>query len=129
MARLKMAAAIIEAAAEWKKKCLLTGGSVFTGERLWTKEYFGELQTYFVERPDEGSGSFEEKLQGQLEPTSPQARRLWAEMTWVYYLIVKSVTRVKKLDRIRTIWEWSGMPLPQDHPALGDVLDKGVVWS
>ena len=40
---------------------------------------------------------------------------------------MSNVTRVKKLDRIRTVWEWSGETLPANHSALGDVLDKGVV--
>ena len=127
MARLRIAAAILDASEKWKQQCLLEGGSLFGEERLWTKEHFGELHTYFVERPDSGSGSFEEKLRRQLDPTPPESRRLWAEMTWLYYLIVSSVKPVKKLDRIRTVWEWSGAPLPEDHWALGDALDGGMV--
>ena len=128
MARLKTAATILDASEKWKQQCLLEGGSLFGEERLWTKEGFGELHTYVVERPDSESGSFEEKLRRQLDPAPPKSRRLWAEMTWLYYLIVKpkSVTRVKKLDRIRTVWEWSGMALPEDHWALGDPLDTGM---
>ena len=49
------------------------------------------------------------------------------KMTWVYLLISTSVRRITKLDRIRTVWEWSGEVLPEDHPALGDVLDQGIV--
>ena len=127
MSRLKIAASVLDAAARWKQQCLLDGGSLFAEERLWTREYFKELQTYFVERPDGGSRSFEEKLRDQLEPAPPEAKRLWAEFTWVYYLIVRSVRRVTKLDKIRLVWEWSGVELPEDHWALGDVLDKGFV--
>ena len=127
MGRLQKAAAILDAAEKWKQQCLLDGGSLFSEERLWRRENFRGLQTYFVERPDEGSDSFEEKLRRQLEPATPEMRRLWAEITWAYYLIVSSVTRVKKLDRIRTVWESSGTALPEDHWALGEVLDGGVV--
>ena len=127
MARSRRAGAILAAADRWKQQCLLDGDSLFSGEQLWTTERFEELQTFFVERPDPGSDSFEEKLRRQLQPASPETRRLWAEMTWLYYLIVSSVKRVKKLDRIRTIWEWSGTALPEDHWALGDVLDQGIV--
>ena len=127
MGRLNKAAAILDAAEKWKQQCLLDGGSLFSEEKLWRRENFRGLQTYFVERPEEGSGSFEEKLQRQLEPAPPEVRRLWAEITWAYYLIVSSVTRVKKLDRIRTVWESSGAPLPEAHWAIGDVLDGGVV--
>ena len=127
MARLRIAATILEAAEKWKQRCLLDGVSLFGEERLWRRENFRQLQTYFIERPDAGSGSFEEKLRRQLEPAPPEAKRLWAEMAWMYYLIVSSVRRVKKLDRIRTVWEWSGAELPEDHWALGDVLDGGMV--
>ena len=127
MARLKIATTILDAAEKWKKRCLLNGGSLLSEEQLWTREYFGELQTYFVERPDEGSDSFAEKLRHQLDPAPPEAKRLWAEMTWVYYLIASSVKRVTKLDRIRTVWEWSGETLPEDHWALGEVLDGGMI--
>ena len=127
MARLRMAASILEAAEKWKQECLVDGGSLFAAERLWAEANFRELKTYFLERPDTGSGSFEEKLRIQLEPAHPEARRLWAEITWVYYLIVISVTRITKLDRIRTAWEWSGEALPEEHWALGDVLDGGIV--
>ena len=128
MSRLERAALILKAAEQWKQRCLLDGGSVFTDERLWTREHFGQLQTHFVERPDNGTGSFEEKLRRQLESATPEAKRLWAEMTWLYLLIVRGVKRVTKLDRIRTVWESSGAPLPEDHPALGDVLDGGIVF-
>ncbi len=103
MSRLKKAKPVLEAAEFWKQRCLLDGLSLFDGEKLWSFECCRELHKYFVERPDEGSGSFEEKLGRQLEPAPPQAKRLWAEITWVYYLIVASVKRATKLDRIRTV--------------------------
>ena len=129
MSRTSMAAAVLDAAERWKQRCLVDGRSLFGEERLWTNEHFGELQTYFVEQPDESKNrSFLEKLRDQLAPAPPEAKRLWAEMTWVYYLIVNSVRGVTKLDRIRTVWEWSKTALPEDHWALGvDVLDKGIV--
>ena len=89
MSRLERAALILDAAEQWKQRCLLDGGSVFTDERLWTQEYFRQLHTHFVERPDKGTGSFEEKLRRQLEPAPPEAKRLWAEMTWLFLLIVR----------------------------------------
>ena len=129
MGRSTTATTVLNASERWKLECLLGGGSLFGEDRLWTREYFGELQSLFVERPDEGNRSFEEKLRDQLAPATPEAKRLWAEITWVYYLIVDSETvkRVTKLDGIRTVWEWSGVALPEDHWALGDVLDKGIV--
>ena len=126
MSRLASASAILEAAEQWKQRCLLDGGSLFGEERLWTREHFEELKTHFVERPDEGSRSFEEKLRDQLDDAPPQAKRLWAEITWVYWLIDCSVKRITKHDRIRTTWEWSGAALPENHWALREVLGEGI---
>ncbi len=129
MSRTARAAAVLDAAERWKQTCLVEGGSLLGEERLWTSKHFGELQTYFVEQPDETRDrSFLEKLRGQLAPAPPEAKRLWAEMMWVYYLIVDSTRGVTKLDRIRTVWKWSDTALPKDHWALAeDVLDRGIV--
>ena len=122
MDRLDEAKAILDAAEKWKQRCLLGGGSLFSEEKLWRRKYFEELKPC-VERLNKGSGTFEDKLLRQ--PMTSQARRLLAEITWAYYLIVNSVK--KKLDKIRTFWEPPSTPLPKNHWALGDVLDGGIV--
>ena len=127
MSRFKGADAILDAAERWKRQCLLGGGSLFSEERLWTRERFEELRTHYVERPDEGDRSFSDKLRDQLDPASPEAKRLWAEITWLYYLIVNSVTQVTKHDKIRVVWKWSGAEFPEGHWALGDVLGQGII--
>ncbi len=38
MSRLNNAETILEAAEKWKERCLLGGGSLFCGERIWTEE-------------------------------------------------------------------------------------------
>ena len=126
MSRYAGASPILDAAEQWKQRCLLNGGSLFSDEQLWTRENFGDLKTHFVERLDKGSRSFEEKLRDQLDSARPEAKRLWAEITWVYWLIDCSVTRVTKFDKIRTVWVSSGAELSEDHWALGKVLDQGV---
>lgn len=128
MARSEEAAVVLSAADRWKQACLVRGGSLFGDEQLWTADRFRPLRTYFVEQPDEGRGSFVEKLVRQLEPTSSETRRLAAEVTWLYYLIVHSsaVSPARKLDRIRTVWERSGVSLPDNHWALDAPLDQGV---
>lgn len=126
MGRWKHAAAVLDAAEQWKRRCLLDGESLLTDERLWTRACFEQLRTHFVERPDSGSDLFEDKLRRQLDPAPPEAKRLWAEMTWAYDLIANNVKPVTKLDRIRTVWEQSGVSLPEDHWALGEVLECGV---
>ena len=76
MGRLKLAEAVLDAAEQWKQRCLLGGGSLFTEERLWTRGNFEQLHTHFVEKPDEGQDTFYEKLKRQLAPAPPAAKRL-----------------------------------------------------
>ena len=129
MARLKQAEAVLEAAEQWKRRCLLDGRSLFSEEGLWIRENFEQLHTHFVEKPDDGQDTFHEKLKRQLAPAPPAAKRLWSEMTWVYYLISSTHKGETKLDQIKLVWEWSGSELPDDTRALDvdAVLDRGVV--
>lgn len=104
MSRLKHAEPILQAAEQWKQRCLLDGGSVFSKEQLWTLDNFETLNRFYVERLDEGEGRFEVKLKRQLNPAPPGAKRLWAEMTWVYLLFPLNMTTERKRDRIATFW-------------------------
>lgn len=129
MGRLNHVKASLDAAEQWKQRCLLDGGSLFTDERLWTSENFDQLRIHFVEKPHKGSGSFDEKLRGQLDHAPDEAKRLWAEMTWVLYLPVSSslIKPVTKIDQIRMAWEWSGSEFPKEHQALRDEVLNGIV--
>ena len=127
MARWKHAAVILDAADTWKQRCLLEGTSAFSDEHLWTLENFEQLKTHFVDQPDSGKDSFEEKLLRQLGPVTPGAKRLFAEVIWVYDLIESRLKPETKLQRIRTVWELSSVSLPEDHRALGNVVLAGGV--
>ena len=126
MARWKDATAILDAAQQWKRLCLLEGMSVFTKEHLWTRSNFEQVHTHLVERPETGSDSFEAKSLRQLDPAPPEAKRLWAEVTWVYDLIASKRKPETKLQSIKTVWERSSASLPEGHWALGEVLAGGV---
>ena len=130
MSRLKRAEAVLAAAEQWKKRCLLGGGSVFTDEKLWTSENFEQLREHYVESAIVGKDmDFYDKLERQLKSAPPAAKRLFAEILWLYYLIVKpiAVKPETKLDRIKRIWEWSGAELPDNHDALDNALGRGHV--
>ena len=129
MSRQKDTEVILKAAEKWKQQCLLDSGSIFSEESLWTRENFDQLRIHFVDNLDYGSGDFYQKLERQLAPSPTEAKHLWAEMTWVYYLIVssKSLKSETKLKYINRVWEWSGSVLPNDHWALGEVLAHGIV--
>ena len=131
MARFKDAEPILAAAEHWKHRCLIGGRSLFTDRSLWTRSNFEELQTAYVEKLDDTSGdTFLVKLERQLQSASPDAKCLWAEMTWVYHLIRSpgSMGADSKRRRIADVWNWSERDLPENHELLSDaVLGAGVV--
>jgi len=131
LARFKDAQGILAAAEHWKDRCLLGEGSLFTEWSLWTRENFEELRRLYVEHLDDTSGdSFRTKLERQLRPGSAEVKCLWAEMTWLYYLIAvrRAMAPGTKFQRVREVWGWSGEDLAGDHDLLGDdVLGAGVV--
>ena len=127
MSRLERATDILKAAESWKHKCLIEEGSVFSSFNLWTVSNFKQLEDKDVNLTALGSGSEEENSLNQDVSTSAEVLCLWSEITWLYYLIVLSVSQKRKLDRIRTIWRKSGTEFPDDHPAVGDVFDPGIL--
>ena len=134
MGRLKRAASSLDAAEQWKQRCLLDGGSLFTDERLWTRENFEQLRIHFVEKFKDfkdRKGFFFEKLQGQLDPAPDETKRLWAEMIWVLYLPVSNgmIKQTTKITRIRMVWEWSDSKFPDEHWALQDDVLSGYANS
>lgn len=130
MSRLQESAAILKAAEQWKQRCLLEGGSLFGEETLWTEEYFRELKSLYSDNLDDTSArSFWEKLRDQLAPARPEAKRLFAEMAWIYYLVAHStsVRAETKAQIIKRVYEWSNRSLPEGHWALGEILGHGTV--
>ena len=131
LSRLKAAESILAAAEHWKKRCLLGEKSLFTEQFLWIRENFAELRRLYVDRPsDDREKLFLWKLEPQLGPDSRQVACLWAEMDWLYSLIVtrSAVGPDNKRKRIRDIWQWSGQDFPEKHELLTDgVLGAGVV--
>ena len=118
---------ILSAAQHWKTRCLLGDGSAFSESNLWVPVLIDELDRFFVQRPDEGKGNFQEKLKEQLAPTSPEAKMLAAEMMWVMYLCPSSLTAGHKKQTVQTVWSWSGYPIPLSAtPWLTDSVLGGV---
>ena len=129
MSRSTEAERILTAAEIWKEQCLLGQGSLFSERGLWTRERFEELdRVYMQATKPEGTRDFMEALEQLLEPASEDAKCLFAEMAWVVYLIDLRTKPATKLDRIRTIWRWSGRDVPGHEPLLKpDILGAGVV--
>ena len=107
---------ILEAAREWRLRCLLEDRSILSEASLWTLEHLEELHTHYVENPDASERKFLEKLFDQLAPASTRPSSL-REMLWVMMLFPNNITRSTKAALVRTVWGWSGAELPADHRA------------
>jgi hypothetical protein len=127
MTRWHKSPAVLQAAREWRDRCLFDDGSILSDHQLWTLENIAFLERHFVQNLDTGEGNFLGKLAAQLEPAPAPAKQLAAEMLWILYLSVSETAMrgATKLVQIRQVWEWSGDPLP-DSPMLGEVLETGV---
>ena len=106
----------------------LAMGSIFTSKSLWTLENARALEKHYSHNLDYGEGDFFQKLEGQLANAPHTAIQLAAEIFWVIYLIVSSRASSggTKRHQIIDVFSWSGAEIPDDHWALGDVLDQGV---
>lgn len=103
---------ILDAAAQWKERCLLADGSLFTNQPLWTQEGLAGLDKYFVQNLEEGEGSFLDKLLHQIGPTTPAVKKLTAEMLWVMLLCPSNISPGKKRENVDHIWAWSKETMP-----------------
>ena len=117
---------VINAAQRWIKDCLIADNSVFSGDALWTPENITEVRSAFVDHPDEGEDNFSTKLKGQMESTSPSARRLMAEMVWALLLFPSNIKVSTKRRQVGDIWSMSGEGLNTADPLLSDEVLSGI---
>lgn len=118
---------ILDAAVNWRDRALLNDGSVFTDRHLWSTAGLEALEQYFINNPDEGLGSYLEKLQTQLAQTSSEVKQLASEMQWLLLLAASNTLAPRKREIVELVWQWSGEPLPESAgPLLTDEVLRGV---
>jgi MoxR-like ATPase len=116
---------ILNAAQQWKQKCLLSDGSVFSNSPLWTRSNFTILDEHFVRKPIIGDQPFLDKFRQQLDSTPGSIKQLAAEMLWLLLLFPTNIGGPKKRHNIMEVWSWSGENLDSSHPLLM-ILDRGI---
>lgn len=119
---------VLDAADAWRDRCLVTDGSVFGEDVLWTIPNLRELRNRVQENPIYGTDStFYEKLNMQLDSAQPEVVRLAAETLWFLFLVPlpESMKPETKRAQIQKVWRWSGSDLP-DSEYLRDSVLKGV---
>ncbi|WP_353742547.1 AAA family ATPase [Pseudomonas fluorescens] len=123
----KDVAPIFAAAEHWRETALLRDGSVFSERKLWTLDGMESLETHFINNPDEGQGTYWEKLHDQLQATPPNVRQLAAEMNWLMLLCPSKIKADSKRKTIRKTWEWSNEQLPDSaNQWLDDSILTGI---
>ena len=123
MPRFKEHEQVLAAAQRWKDRCLLGERSLFTDRPLWTRARFQELLPLFAENLDD-------LYERVLALDSPDAKCLWAEITWLYHLIEHTGSKgpETKKRRIAEVWRSSGRDFPEGHDLLTDVvLSAGIL--
>lgn len=109
---------VFEAAARFRRRCLLDQGSLLLpGELLWTPDHFRALVDNFVHQPDDGDKNFYEKLHGQLAACDPLDVALMAEVFWIVQLAptnLRSTTKPKSIQRIWDIKPVDSFPIDSD---------------
>ena len=98
---------VYAAAEKWVDCALRSDDSLFTpGTPIWTSQWLGELRRRFLDRPDEGSGTFYEKLQVQLEDSPLEVYQLMGEVLYVHFLIVWHRAMAREVKSINVLG-WS----------------------
>ncbi|UXY10442.1 AAA family ATPase [Kosakonia sp. ML.JS2a] len=117
---------ILSAASEWRKHCLIDGGSLFSDKKLWNSQYLTEIERDVVNSQLELEGNFMHRLKEQLASVSAEAKQLTAEMLWLLFLCPSNNSARTKREQIIEIWALSGESLNTEQPMLRNAVLSGV---
>ena len=110
--RVAGAETVYAAAEAWVDRGLRTDDSLFTpGRSIWTTKWLDELHRQFLDRPDESSDLFLDKLERQLKGSSPETYQLMAEVLYVHFLLWSTRDSSNKRDQLSRVLGWSPEPV------------------
>ena len=99
---------VYNAAGKWVDTALRADGSLFApGESIWSRRWLGELRQRFLDKPDESSATFLEKLEAQLSGSPPEVYLLMGELLFLYFLVVNTKNSAAEQRVINTVLGWS----------------------
>ena len=119
---------VYKAASQWVDRALRTDDSLFTpGVEIWSNRWLRELRERFLDRPDEGTGTFYDKLRAQLAGSPPEVYQLMAEVLYAHFLMIwKTGMRGEtKKNRTDQILGW-GAPVTSVPDDLVPGLSPGI---
>jgi hypothetical protein len=102
-----------------RETALVRFDSLFTPERkLWTLQHLRRFHALFVERFDEGEGSFLGKFQKQLDGADDDVLQLAAELLYVQQFFTSLTGPDKKIENVSAVLSWCAHPVPIPEWAL-----------
>lgn len=105
-----------------RETALVRFDSLFTPAReLWSAQNLRRFHALFVERFDDGEGSFLEKFRKQLEGADDDVYQLAAELLYVQQFFTSLAGQEKKVENVRTVLGWSTHPVPVPEWAVAGV--------
>nr|WP_229655782.1 hypothetical protein [Pantoea sp. 201603H] len=117
---------ILKAASEWRQRCLINSGSLFSNKNLWCSQYLAEIERDVIHSQRELEGNFITRLKEQIANISPEAKQLAAEILWLLFLCPCNISIRTKREQITAIWDLSGESLQDDHLMLQSQVLSGV---
>lgn len=95
-----------------RETALVRFDSLFTPERkLWSLQNLRRFHAMFVERFDEGEGSFLAKFRTQLEGADDDVLQLAAELLYVQQFFTSLTGPTRKLENVTTVLNWCTHPV------------------
>jgi 5-methylcytosine-specific restriction protein B len=89
-------------------------------------ECLGELDKYFIQQIDNGTGSFIDKLERQLKPASSNTMKLAGEMICVLKLFPTKEGPESKRNTFSRVYEWSGIKIDESNTFVSDEVLHGI---
>jgi 5-methylcytosine-specific restriction protein B len=99
-----------------RETALVRFNGLFTPERkLWNLHNLQRFHALFVERFDEGEGTFLEKFRKQLEAADDDILQLAAELLYVQQFFTSLTGADKKIENVQTVLSWRthAVPIPE----------------
>src|SRR5690625_321598 len=89
---------------KWKDHSLLDDqGIIWKDEPIWSNENLHKFRSAFIERPDESSGNFYIKLEGQLATEDESVHKYVLELLFIYFLITKGTKFEMKMKNLQIV--------------------------
>lgn len=100
--------------------------SMFTPERkLWGLQNLQRFHALFVQRFEEGEGSFLDKFRKQLDGADDDLYQLAAELLYVQQFFTSLAGQDKKIENVRAVLSWCARPVPIPEWAVAG-LKRGL---